>query len=214
MGQDSLEFGLLMQRVRAGSEEAAQELFERYGPHIFRVVRRRMTQKLRAKFDSADFVQAVWASFFAIPTCRQTFERPEALVAYLAQLASNKVVDAVRQRMQTAKYNVNRERSLDGSAAFQAGTVAGADPTPSQIIGAREEFAQLLKQLPARHQEIIVLLGEGHTHAEIAQRLNIDPKTIWRVLRQVATGGKTHGKPGPGPERATSRDSRAIKPAV
>src|SRR5262245_50351321 len=106
----------LMERLRQGSSEAAQELFETYGPHVLRVVRRKLDKKLRAKFDSTDFEQAVWASFFIYPTHGYHFEQPEELIAFLANLAHNKLVDALRQRYRTEKYNVNRERSLEGSA--------------------------------------------------------------------------------------------------
>src|SRR5271170_5545939 len=109
MADESREFACLMQRVSAGSQDAARELVERYGAHILRIVRRNLNRRLRAKFDSADFVQAVWASFIALPLDRYNFEQSEALVGFLFHLARNKVVEAVRQRLQTQKYNINRE---------------------------------------------------------------------------------------------------------
>ena len=39
------EFRRLMARVRAGSEEAARELLDRYSGHISRVVRRRLHRR-------------------------------------------------------------------------------------------------------------------------------------------------------------------------
>ena len=72
--KDHGEFALLMQSVREGSQEAARTLFERYGPHIRRVVRRKLHQKLRPQFDSVDFVQDVWASFFAQQGRQASFE--------------------------------------------------------------------------------------------------------------------------------------------
>src|SRR5262245_32263571 len=38
----------LMERIRAGSQEAARELCDRYGSHILRVVRRKLDKKLRS----------------------------------------------------------------------------------------------------------------------------------------------------------------------
>src|SRR5262249_14283511 len=58
----------LMERIRAGSQEAARELCDRYGSHILRVVRRKLDKKLRSKFDSVDFLQSVWTSFFVNPS--------------------------------------------------------------------------------------------------------------------------------------------------
>src|SRR6202022_1858906 len=101
----------------------------RYGHHILHVVRRKLHSKLRPKFDSLDFGQDVWASFFAAEPHDQRFESPSALAAFLAQVARNKVAEAFRTRLQRQKYNLNRENSLDGSAAFHAETLVGPDPT-------------------------------------------------------------------------------------
>src|SRR5262245_48786451 len=112
MADDPREFAGLMRRVSAGSQGAASELVERYGAHILRIVRRRLNRHLRTKFDSGDFVQAVWASFFALPLEQYNLEQSEALVGLLYHLARNKVIEAVRQRLHSQKYNVNRERPL------------------------------------------------------------------------------------------------------
>lgn len=178
------EFTALMERVRAGSQEAAQQLVERYGDLILRVVRRQLNQKLRSKFDSLDFQQEVWASFFAGQP-QKTFERPEALAAFLAQMARHKVLMAVRRRCDLQKYNVNREQSLDGSAAYQAGNVPGREPTPSQVYVAQEKWDQLLQGHPPRHQRILILLRQGYTQQQIAQELDVDERTVRRVIRKL-----------------------------
>lgn len=179
------EFTALMRRVRTGCPDAARELVDRYGDLILRVVRRRLNQKLRPKFDSIDFQQDVWASFFAEQPC-QTFDRPEALAAFLAKLARNKVLMAVRQRFAIQKNDVNREHSLDGSAAYQAGAVPGREPTPSQVAVAREEWGRLLERHTPRHRHILDLIRQGYTQQQVAQELGVDERTVRRVVRKVA----------------------------
>jgi RNA polymerase sigma-70 factor (ECF subfamily) len=175
-----------MDRVREGSPEASRELYDRYGHHILRVVRRKLHSKLRPKFDSLDFVQDVWASFFAAePHEQKRFETPSALCAYLAQVASNKVADAFRMRLQRQKYNVNRENSLDGSAAFHAQTLIGPDPTGSQLAVANETYDRLTQGQPAHHGRILELLHQGHSHLEIATALGVNEKTIRRLIRKL-----------------------------
>jgi len=186
MADGSLEFAALMQRVGAGSQEAARELVERYGPHILRIVRRRLDRALRSKFDSADFVQAVWASFFALPLDRYHFDRSQALVAFLIELARNKVVEVVRQRLQTQKYNINRERSLEDARAGYAGCLVAHEPSPADVAIAREEWDRLLKEQPQHYQEILASLGSGETQREVAQRLGINERTIRRVIRKLS----------------------------
>jgi DNA-directed RNA polymerase specialized sigma24 family protein len=59
-----LGFQETMRRAIDGSQEDIQRLINEYGDCIQRVVRRRLDTRLRSKFDSLDFVQMVWASFF------------------------------------------------------------------------------------------------------------------------------------------------------
>jgi RNA polymerase sigma factor (sigma-70 family) len=185
MAQADDQFASLMQRIREGSQEAAQELFETYGPHIFRVVRRQLNRKLRSKYDSADFAQAVWASFFAVHPARKSFNSPEALISYLAEIARNKVIDVTRQRFQTIKYNVGREISLDQSESFEEQQLTSREPTPSQVVRARERREQIVATLSETQQRIIALLLEGYTHREIAAELDLNERTIRRLLRKV-----------------------------
>jgi RNA polymerase sigma factor (sigma-70 family) len=192
MPESREEFADLMSRLSGGSEDAARELLDRYGEHILRVVRRKLSRELRSKFDSVDFVQAVWASFFAGAPRQRRFDHPQALMAFLVTLAQNKVVDAVRQRMQTKKYDVNRERPLeDGSVAAAQGGLAARQPTPSQEAVANDEWRRLLAELPDRYHRMLVLLREGHTQKDIARELNVNEKTIRRVLE------KLNEEPGP-----------------
>src|SRR5438552_15619942 len=113
-------FQTLLERLRAGSSDAPHELLDRYGAHVLRVIRHRLDRRLRQEFDSLDFFQDVWKSFFEAPPPGRAFDRPEAFIAYLAQMAQHKVVDACRRRLLTQKHDLRREHSLDGSAAWQA----------------------------------------------------------------------------------------------
>jgi RNA polymerase sigma factor (sigma-70 family) len=190
--QDQQEFRFLMQRVQAGCPEAAQQLLERYGHHIVRVVRRRLHRKLRSKFDSEDFVQAVWASFFALDLSRYQFDSPEALIGFLANLARNKVVEEVRLRLHTLKHDITREHSLYESSGHAAGEVPARQPTPSEIAVAREQWDRLLEDQPEHHQRILDLLRQGHTPGEVAQQLGLSVKTVRRLICKLATQGRSH----------------------
>lgn len=181
MADEQDDFALLMQRVAAGSEGAARELVERYGSFILRIVRQKLARSMRPKFDSIDFVQAVWASFFALRAHGFAFQRSEALVAFLVQIARNKVVEAVRQRLQYQKYNVNRECHLDQSGAFE--TFAACEPTPEDIAIAREEWNNLLESQPVKYQQILRALRDGETQKDVAEQLGVTDRTVRNVLR-------------------------------
>jgi RNA polymerase sigma factor (sigma-70 family) len=179
------DFCELMRRVRDGSREALDELVHAYQHHILHAVRRKLNNRLRSKFDSLDFQQAVWASFFAHRSQIGNFTSAEQLIAFLASLARHKVIDEFRRRIVATKHNVNFERSLNRSSAHFL--VATNQPTPSQVAMANEKLATLLKNQPDQYKQIVVLRQEGNSNKEIAKRLGVNEKTVRRVLEKLAT---------------------------
>src|SRR5262249_22613240 len=181
MDQTCDEFEALMQRVKAGCPDAARELFARYGNAVRRVVRRWLQQRLRRHYDTTDFEQSVWASFFQRPAECCFFPTPEGLVAFLSQMAYNKVVDATRKRFGTGRNSRPEERSLDeprgpGQTDTLVNELPGPMQTPSQHVMADERWRKLTSNLPPGHVRILELLLAGHTQTEIADRLKCDPK--------------------------------------
>ena len=178
-------FDELVARLREGSQDAAWDLVELYGPHILRVVRRSLTREIRPKFDSQDFVQAVWASFFTHRDRFLDIDKPEQLVGLLAAMARHKIVDEVRRRLETQKHNVRRERSMDDSNVVVKESLVSDDPTPSQIAMARERWRQIMDQQPPQNRQIVNLRLAGETHQAIAKALGISKKTVQRVLQRI-----------------------------
>jgi RNA polymerase sigma factor (sigma-70 family) len=189
MSSPTTEFEQLMARVRSGCPRATQEVFDLYSEHIRRVIRRRLNHRLRPQYDSVDFNQSVWASFFQIPPEQYTFATPDDLIAFLSRLALNKVVDETRKRLQTRKHNVSREQSLDdpappGAEEFPADP-PGRLPTPSQLAIAEEHWVQMLEGQGPRERRVLEMLRQGHTHQEIAEQLGTHPKVIQRLLKKL-----------------------------
>ena len=179
------QFQQLIARLRDGDQEAAWKLVEQYGPHILRTVRRKLNRELRSKFDSQDFVQAVWASFFADDGRVDHLESPAQLIALLAAIARHKIIDQIRKRMMTQKHDVRRERSMHDSIAPQGANVAAQDPTPSEIVIAREQWDRLLDQQPDHYRQIVELRFRGETLTAIAEQLNLNERTVRRVLERM-----------------------------
>lgn len=177
----------LMRRAREGCPDAARELFDRYGGHIRHVVRRRLHERMRARYDSLDFTQDVWASFFTSPLEKYTFDTPESLVAFLTEVAQAKVAKAYRGDFQTQKRNREYEQPLGddrpGAAPCDPPMLG---PTPSQFAIANEQWEQMLKGLPERYRLLVELLRQGHSRKEVAERTGLHPKLIQRLLNRLA----------------------------
>src|SRR5688572_4428906 len=102
------EFEALMEQAAAGSEDAIWKLAETYTPYVIRSVRVLMSDKLRARFDSQDVAQALWASLLLGESELFSIKSPEALIAFLTRVAKNKVIDQTRQH-HAQRRDVSRE---------------------------------------------------------------------------------------------------------
>jgi RNA polymerase sigma factor (sigma-70 family) len=174
-----------LQRVREGSEEAARELVNRYGDVIRRSVRRALDDSLRAKFDSLDFVQLVWSSFFRDRDVLDRFQSPQDLVAFLVGVTHNKVGMEARRRLASAKYNINRERSLDGRSAGKAETLVDPQPTPPELAIAHECWQQMLQDQPQHYRQIVEMRLQGYTYRDIAHSLHLAECTVRRFVKRL-----------------------------
>ncbi|MEX0714918.1 MAG: sigma-70 family RNA polymerase sigma factor [Pirellulales bacterium] len=179
----------LMERARNGSQEAAREIVEEYGEYVERAVRRMLNKKMRRQFDSSDFTQAVWSSVFANLANLEGVDGPASLARYVLGTGKNKVIEEFRRLLQTGKYNVNRERSLDGSAEYEAIQLAGRDPSPSEVAATNEAVARTMSKLPLHYQEIFRLRQQGMTQAEIAARTGLHIRTVQRVIHRFPEDG-------------------------
>jgi RNA polymerase sigma-70 factor (ECF subfamily) len=186
MALEQQEFERLLADIREGSEDAVRRLLDRYGRHILTVIRQKLDVSMRSVFDSLDFFQDVWASFFAGDRER-AFRDPNALIKFLVSVARNKVTDEMRRRLQGGKYNVSREHSLDGSARVEAAALADELPAPGEQAMAREEWERLLEGRPLYQRQILELLRQGYTHEEIAAELKVNERTVRRLIQRIAT---------------------------
>jgi RNA polymerase sigma-70 factor (ECF subfamily) len=185
MTREKEEFEAHLERIREGSPEAVREFLDRYGNAILAVIRRRLDEEVRSVFDSIDFLQDVWASFFGSPE-QLNFSSPKALFTYLVRMARNKVTDVMRRRLWRPESDLVRERSLDGSARLEALHLSVPDPTPAEAAMSKERWDLVLEGRPFHHQQILELLRQGYTHREIGERLGLHEKVVQRLLRSLA----------------------------
>src|SRR3954447_3283572 len=136
----------LLARIKDGDEGAARELLTRYESKVRLVVRRQLPRLLRSRFDSIDFLQSVWGSFFRrIKAGPNDLAEEENLIAFLAWAARNKVIDEYR-RAASQKQDIHRESPLHADQGADQETAAGE--TPSQLAQARELYDRLHDMLP------------------------------------------------------------------
>jgi RNA polymerase sigma factor (sigma-70 family) len=177
-------FHELLHEAQAGSEQAARELYETYVAHVLRCVRNRMWRRLRPKFDSQDFVQQVWASFFVGQTQMPDFETPDDLIAYLIKLTTHKVTMEGRRRRQP-KNDATREEPIDDRGDPIGPHPATHLPTPSAVAVFREQYEQVVENQQPETREVAMRRYEGHKFHEIAADLQMHERNARRSIRRL-----------------------------
>ena len=104
---------LLRQAVQ-GNSSASTTLMERYRSRLKTMVRVRMDQRLRGRFDPSDVVQdALVEAHRRLPEYART--QPMEFYPWLRRLAWDRLVDLHRRHLNSARRSVERELT-DGSS--------------------------------------------------------------------------------------------------
>lgn len=174
-----------LNRVRDGSQDAAAALISEFGPHVYRVIRRRLDRRLRAKIDSEDMFQLVWASFFRYPERMGRFTQSHELLRFLSVVARNKVIHGGRKYRRVQKNDMSREVSLMDSSAPDW-IAQQRIQSPSQVAMAKERFERMLEGLSRQHQRILCLRVAGTSYVAIAAELGLHERTVRKVVERLA----------------------------
>ncbi len=186
---DDRQFIELVGRARSGDEAAVKILLRHFEADVRLMVRVRLPKALRSRFDSLDFAQAVWQSFFVggDEAPDEAFANSSHLRAYLSGIVRNKVFAEHRRLTRTRKYELGREEPLyvRRSGRDEPRDLAAADPSPSQLAQADERLGQLLEGGGDRVAEVVELKRSGLTFEEIARRLGISDRSVRRVVENL-----------------------------
>ena len=187
MGHDD-DFSDLMNRARSDDPAAIRDFLSRFEREVQMMVRARLPKKLRTQFDSVDFVQAVWQSFFSdLKDHPRNFANTEHLRGFLAGVVRNKVREQHRRLTRTEKYDLAREQSLyirrgDREVLRE---VISPEPSPSEMVQADDRMAQLTAGRSPREVEVVRLRLQGLTFVEIAARTRMEERAVRRVIESV-----------------------------
>src|SRR5438552_18981638 len=118
----------LLEQLCSGDMAAAEQVFLAYEPYLRKAVRRHLPPPLRAKFDSADIVQSVWADVLrGFREAGWRFLDADHLRGFLFVATRNRLVDRIRQHQKAA----DREEPLgeDDRPPF----LPSPQPRPSEV---------------------------------------------------------------------------------
>jgi RNA polymerase sigma-70 factor (ECF subfamily) len=171
----------LLEKLSSGDPAAAEQAFLAYEPYLRMVVRRQLSTWLRAKFDSVDVVQSVWADLLeGFRTAGWRFADADHLRAFLVKVTQNRFIDRLRQHQ---RVGLHEQQLFENSASQGA---RAPDPRPSEIVQAEDVWQQILALCPPSHHEVLKLKRQGLPLNDIAQRTGLHPSSVRRILYDLA----------------------------
>ena len=178
------DFLALLELARHGDDQATSAILGAFEAEVRVMVRARLPKALRRRFETMDFVQAVWQSVFAGRGRVAEFANTGHFRGYLAGVARNKVFEEFRRNTRTRKFDMSREEPLYVRRGGQDAPreLPSMGPTASQVVQADECWDRLLDGPSPEDAEILRLRRSGLTLDAIAEQVGLSEKSVRRVL--------------------------------
>ena len=166
----------LVERLSAGDLSAAEPLYMLYEPYLRLVVRRNLPPQFRAKLDSQDVVQSVWANLIdGLRKAEWKFDGPAQLRAFLLKAIRNRLIDRLRHHRQAVEHETPMTDTVPGSLR------PSREPTASQQV----EAADLWQRMLRLHVDSVRRLIR-----QLARRMSIAPRPATGGVGRAASGGQ------------------------
>jgi RNA polymerase sigma-70 factor (ECF subfamily) len=179
MSEDALD--TLLEKLANGESVAAERVFRDFEPFLRAMVRRRLTPPLRAKFDSMDVVQSVWADVLVgFREGHREFKDHAHLRAFLTRVTYNHFVNQCRRHSSALEY----EQPLHSDDAQTL--PSSGQPRPSEVAQADELWETMIDLCPPAHRQILEFKRQGLPLAEIAARVGLHEGSVRRILYDLA----------------------------
>ena len=191
MSHDASVTGWIGQ-LKAGSSEAAQQLWKRYFPKLVRLARARLGGFRRRAVDEEDVALTAFDSF-----CRGAASGRFPRLSDRNELWHLLIVITARKVIDVRQHETRQKRgggAVQGESAFLDAVseavskpgieqVVGPEPTPAFAAEVAEHARRLLEVLPNQVlRDVAVWKMEGDSIEEIAEKLGCSTRTVDRKL--------------------------------
>lgn len=177
----------VVRRLQSGDEQAAYDIFQRYAQGLANLASRKIVGNLRQKVDAEDLVQSAFKSFFrANSQGAFDIKNWDDLWAILTTITLRKCGYQVRKFL-TSKRDLKREQKAvaagdDSSASWIA---LAREPTPAEAAILNATVEEVLTGLADKARDIVELTLQGLTVPEIAPRVGLSERSVFRQLERV-----------------------------
>ena len=172
---------LLLSRFKAGDEDAAKAIFDRYLQRLLALTRQKMSTKLSRRLDPEDVVQSAYRSFFAHAKNGEfVLLRAGDLWRLLAAIAIHKLLGQAEMHS-AERRNMSRESPL---AEHNELPVAD-QPRPDELAMIQDTLQRVMESLNQRERIVLEKRLSGETIESIANDLGRTQRTVRRMLEST-----------------------------
>jgi RNA polymerase sigma-70 factor (ECF subfamily) len=182
---DSGDQPVEIDKVRAGNEDAARQLFDQYAERLVALAKRRISQRLSGRVDPEDVVQSVFRTFFQRAREGQfVINEQDDIGKLLVRITVHKTLRQVAYH-KAEKRNASAEvgQGVEAQRAWEE--LLDAEPTPEQAVTFLDELESFLNQLRPDEKQILELRLQGWNNQEIAEKMGIYDRKIRRVFERI-----------------------------
>jgi RNA polymerase sigma-70 factor (ECF subfamily) len=170
----------LIERLRCGEAQAAEELFARYAQRLICLAEQQLSNKLAARLDGADVVQSVFRTFFRRSAAGEfRIDNSGELWRVLVQITLRKA-RAMSRHHTAAVRDVAVEEPGRGPALLAEAVTH--EPGPEEASVLLDQIEALLHGLPVLYADLLRLRLEGYSVSDTAGRLGVSRRTVHRAL--------------------------------
>jgi RNA polymerase sigma-70 factor (ECF subfamily) len=175
----------LLELCRAGNEDAARQLFERYAERLLALARRRISQRLAGRVDAEDCVQSALRTFFH--RARQgkfVVKEQDDVAKLLMRITVHKTLRQVAFH-QADKRDASSELRQGKQAQKRWDELLAEEPTPDHAVAFLDQLETFFNQLRPQERQILEMRLGGFSNDEIAEKLGVYDRKIRRVFERI-----------------------------
>ena len=175
-------FADLINRVRAGDQDAAAELVRVYEPAIRRAVKVHLRdRRLRRQLDTLDICQSVLANFFVRAAQGQfDLHKPQDLLGLLATMARNKLVTRARHPGVVRRVNFG-----DAAGSPVESDIIDDHSTPSEHVVGHDLLGAVRQRLSPDERFLAEQRALGRSWQELAAECGKNPDALRKQLSRA-----------------------------
>src|SRR5438445_9455467 len=154
---------VLVDLWRAGNEEAARQIFDRYVDRLMAVARGRISERLQSRFGPEDIVQSVFRTFFSHARKGDfSISDQDDLCKLLMRITVHKVLSQVAFH-QAAKRDANRELEQGPLPHERLQQLLDHQPSPDEAESLVDELVHFMNRLRPEDRQILEMRLQGYT---------------------------------------------------